>query len=105
MAESTIVWTETASRQRREILIYWTKRNRSTKYSEKLIRLTKNSLNIILANPFTFKSADYPETREAALGYFSIYYKTQDNQLIVMAFWDNRQDPKKLLEMLTGEKQ
>ena len=100
MAERTIVWTETASRQRREILIYWTKRNRSTKYSEKLVRLTKNSLNIILANPFTFKSADYPETRDAAIGYFSIYYKITETQLIITAFWDKRQDPKKLLKLI-----
>ncbi len=40
MAERVIVWTETAARQRREILKYWTKRNDTTTYAEKLIKLT-----------------------------------------------------------------
>lgn len=34
-----VVWTETAARQRREILYYWTKRSGTTKYAEKLINL------------------------------------------------------------------
>jgi plasmid stabilization system protein ParE len=90
MAERTVVWTETASKQRREILEYWTKRNGSTKYAEKLIKITRNRIKIILTNPNTYKLADYPETREAALGHFSIYYKITDTQLIITAFWDNR---------------
>ena len=100
MAERTVVWTETASRQRREILKYWTKRNDSTKYTEKLIRITKRRIKIILTNPYAFKQADYFETREAAMGHFSIYYKITETQLIITAFWDNRQDPKKLLKLV-----
>ena len=34
------------------------------------------------------------------MGYFSIFYKITDEQLIVTAFWDNRQDPAKLLKLL-----
>jgi hypothetical protein len=41
---------------------------------------------------------DYPDTRESAMGHFSIYYKMTKDQLIITAFWDNRQDPKKLFE-------
>jgi hypothetical protein len=40
------------------------------------------------------------QIRESAMGHFSIYYKTSPNQIIVMAFWDNRQDPKKLLKII-----
>ena len=100
MAERIVVWTETASRQRREILKYWTKRNGSTKYAEKLIRITKSRINIILENPLTFKKADYLDTRESAFGNFSIYYRITENKLIVTAFWDNRQDSKKLLKLI-----
>ena len=35
------------------------------------------------------------------MGHFSIYYKLLDEKLIITAFWDNRQDPKKLLDILT----
>jgi len=100
MAERTVVWTATAARQRREILKYWTKRNGSTQYAEKLIRVTKARINLILMNPLIFKQANYPDTRETAMGHFSIYYKITETKLIIMAFWDNRQDPKKLLESI-----
>lgn len=101
MAKRTVVWTETAARQRREILKYWTKRNGSTVYAEKLIRLTARQIKTILNHPESFKSSEYPETRESALGHFSIYYKTTREHLIITAFWDNRQDPKSLLDLLT----
>jgi hypothetical protein len=40
MAKRLVDWTETAARQRREILKYWVKNNGSTVYAEKLIDLT-----------------------------------------------------------------
>lgn len=101
MAKRTVVWTETAARQRREILKYWTKRNGSTVYAEKLIRLTAKQIKTILNHPESFKSSEYLETRESALGHFSIYYKTTREHFIITAFWDNRQDPKSLLDLLT----
>jgi len=101
MVKRTIVWTETAAKQRREILKYWTKKNGSTLYAEKLITLTAKQVKIILNHPESSKLSDYTETRVAAMGYFSIYYKTTREHLIITAFWDNRQDPKKLLELIT----
>ncbi len=101
MVKRTVVWTETAKLQRREILKYWTLRNRSRIYAEKLMRLTKKRVETILDNPFSGKSTDHSDTRESAMGHFSIYYRVTPHELIVMAFWDNRQDPDKLLGLLT----
>ncbi|MCD6069415.1 MAG: plasmid stabilization system [Bacteroidetes bacterium] len=101
MAQRVVVWTETAIRQRREILKYWTKRNGSTAYAEKLIKITAKQLKLINSNPRLFKRADFPNTHESSIGYFSIFYKVTEEYLIVTAFWDNRQDPKKLLRILT----
>ncbi len=100
MAKRTVVWTETAVRQRREILKYWVKRNGSIIYAEKLIKLIAEQINVILSNPKLFKKADFPETHVSALGHFSIFYKYNKSTLIITAFWDNRQDPKKLLDFL-----
>ena len=94
------MWTATAARQRREVLQYWTRRNGSTQYDEKLIRLTTNQIQVILAHPESFKSTTYPGIRESALGHFSIYYQLTKENLIITAFWDNRQDPSKLLEII-----
>ena len=100
MAKRTVVWTETAAKQRRQILKYWTKINGSTRYAEKLIKMTAKRIEIILMQPDSFKSTDYQDTRESAMGHFSIYYKLTTEQLIITAFWDNRQDPKKILEII-----
>lgn len=102
MAKITIVWTETASKQRREVLKYWTLRNGSPKYSEKLIKLISARTRIILSNLRSFKTTDFPDTRVSAMGHFSIFYKITDKHLIITAFWDNRQDSKKLLELITN---
>lgn len=101
MAERVVVWTETAAKQRREILKYWTLRNGSTTYAKKLIQLIQKRVRVILNNPHAGKATTHPNTRETAMGNFSIFYRVDFNQITVTAFWDNRQDPNKLLKLLT----
>lgn len=103
MASKKIVWTDTAAKQRREILRYWTIRNKSTEYAEKLIRLTAARIKVILTHPESYKETVYPETRISAMGHFSILYKLTEDQIIITAFWDNRQDPQKLLSILRDQ--
>ena len=100
MVKRTIVWTLTASKQRREILVYWNNRNKSSIYSEKIIIFTKTRLNIVLNNPLIGKITDFPNTRVITLGHFSVFYQFNRKFIIISAFWDNRQDPKKLLNLL-----
>ena len=78
--------------------MYWSKKNGSTRYPEKLISLIAKRIEIILKNPESFKSTEFPDTRESAMGHLSIFFKLTDVQLIITSFWDNRQDPKKLIE-------
>ena len=100
MAQRSIVWTHTAARQRREILKYWVGQNKSTRFAERLIRLVAKRIKTISKHPESYKSTEYPGTRVSALGHFSIFYKLTKDHLIITAFWDNRQDPKKLLEII-----
>ncbi len=104
MAERNVVWTRTADLQFAGILEYWSKRNKSSSYSKKLVRLVSNRTKQIAESPFIYKSTDYKTTRVASLGNFSIYYIITDAEIIISAFWDNRQDPKKLLEILQNKK-
>jgi len=100
MAKRDVVWTKTADLQFVGILEYWAKRNNSNKYSIKLIDLVSERTKQIAQSPLIFKRTDYKDTRVAVLNNFSIYYKVTETQIIVTAFWDNRQDPKKLLKIL-----
>ncbi|MFT3747215.1 MAG: type II toxin-antitoxin system RelE/ParE family toxin [Agriterribacter sp.] len=100
MAKRNVVWTKTADIQFSGILEYWVKRNKSNAYSRKLVRLVSEKAEQIAKNPYICKPSDFADTRVASLKHFSIYYKVTDTQIIISAFWDNRQDPKKLLEIL-----
>jgi plasmid stabilization system protein ParE len=93
MAKKSVVWTETAIKQRREVLKYWTIRNKSTTYAEKLIGLISERVKLISQNPEAGKPTNHLDTREAAMGNFSIYYKNEISRIVITAFWANRQDP------------
>ncbi|PTX62891.1 ParE-like toxin of type II ParDE toxin-antitoxin system [Kordia periserrulae] len=100
MAERIVKWTRTADIQYIGVLEYWAKRNKSTVYSKKLIKLITERTKQIGKSPFIYKSVDFEGTRVASLGNFSIFYKVTDDEIIITSFWDNRQDPKKLLQIL-----
>ncbi len=104
MARRNVVWTRTADLQFVGILEYWVKRNKSNSYSKKLIELVAERIKQISKTPFIYKLTDFEDTRVASLGNFSIYYKVNEEQIIIYAFWDNRQDPKKLLKVLQNKK-
>lgn len=103
MAKRTIVWTKTADIQFIGILEYWAKRNKSVLYSKTLIQLVSERTLQLTENPYLCKVSDFKDTRVASLGNFSIFYKVTDTQIIISAFWDNRQNPKKLLNILQGK--
>ena len=78
-------------------------KNKSSSYVKKLVELVSERTQQIAKKPFLYKSADFKNTRVASLGHFSIYYQVSDKRIIVTAFWDNRQDPKKLFEILKNK--
>ncbi|MTI19799.1 type II toxin-antitoxin system RelE/ParE family toxin [Fulvivirga sp. RKSG066] len=104
MTGRQVVWTQTAASQRRSILEYWINRNKSNNYSIKILRLSNDKTKVIAQNPKLFRLADFPDTHMAAMGHFSIFYKFNAKEVIITAFWDNRQDPKKLLKELYKSK-
>lgn len=104
MAKRTVKWTRIAEIQYVGILEFWVKRNKSNTYSKKLIKIVAERTKQIAKTPFNYKSADFEDTRVASLGNFSIFYKVTEREIIITAFWDNRQDPKELLRILKDKK-
>jgi plasmid stabilization system protein ParE len=100
MVKRAVVWTLTASKQRREILKFWVEKNGSTSYSERLIVLIRVRVNIISKNPYSFRKTNFKDVCISSLGHFSLLYRITDKELIIVGFWDNRQDSKKMLELL-----
>lgn len=104
MARRNVIWTRTADLQFVGILEYWINRNKSKTYSKKLIKLVAKRTAQIAETPFIYKAIDFNDVRVTSIENFSIYYKVTHEAIIVMAFWDNRQDPKKLLKILQNKK-
>jgi plasmid stabilization system protein ParE len=78
MVVKTVIWTDTAVRERRKILNYWAKRNKSSTYSEKLIFEILARVKFLLKNPESFISTDYKDIRTSTLGHFK--YLLQNNR-------------------------
>ena len=104
MVKRNVIWTRTADLQFVGILEYWVKRNKSNTFSKKLVKLVFERTEQISKKPFIYKSTDFKDIRVASLRNFSIFYKVTDEDIIIYAFWDNRQDPKQLLNILESKK-
>lgn len=95
-----IIWTNTAVLQRRKILNYWKKRNKSATYSKKLIVEIMERVHFLSLNPEIYIKTSFPDIRTSTLGHYNIFYRITNNKLIVLAFWDNRRNPKILYKIL-----
>ena len=95
-----VFWTQTAKEQRDYIFDYWNKRNKSTNYSEKLNISIRERISLLKNHPEIGKEVDFKNTKAVSLGHYSILYKIIRPKIIITAFWDNRQDPEKLIKSL-----
>lgn len=98
-----IEWTDTATRQLLSILEYWINRNKSTNFAEKLADLVWDKVRFIACNPNASPKTIFQNTYKAAFGHYSIFYKIIGSKILITAFWDNRQDPKKLIDLLNKQ--
>lgn len=100
----TIRWTHTAEIQLFAVLQYWTDRNKSTSYAENLSAAVWERAEFILKNPMASIQTDVSDTRRAAMGHYSLLYRVDELGILITAFWDNRQDPKKLHAYLSRKR-
>jgi len=100
MAQIKIYWTQIAINQRDYIFEYWNNRNKSNSYSKKLNYKIKERTELLKNNTELGKKTDFKDTRTISMGHYRILYKKILFQIIITGFWDNRQDPKKLITFL-----
>lgn len=100
-----IIWATRAENDYYETLIYWTKRNKSNSFSnkliaevdKKLIAEVDKKLKVILQNPKSGLATNIQGTHKINfLKYFSIYYQVSEKYIEIVSFWDNRRNPEKL---------
>ncbi|SFT10957.1 type II toxin-antitoxin system RelE/ParE family toxin [Sphingobacterium wenxiniae] len=102
MARLKLFWTETVVKQRNYVFSYWNERNGSTSYSKKLNRKINQRISLLKVYPEIGKKSSFKDVRIASLGHYCLLYKFDNTRLIIVGFWDGRQDPEKLIGLLKG---
>ncbi len=103
MVERTVIWTATAEIQFENTLRFWSAKTNSNSFSIKLNETVDSYIKSILQSPNLFKASKFRNVRAATIEHFTLYYKNELENLIIVAFWDNRQNPKKLWKILNGK--
>ncbi len=88
-----IVWTNTARKARRDILAYWIEHNGSKTYSKKLSGLFKRKVALLQSGHYLGRPTDFKDVRVSLVSHFSIFYKVQEEEIIIVGIWDNRRNP------------
>ena len=99
-----IIWTSKADQIYSEILKFYVQRNGSKTYSKKLNDEVKKLLLLLSNHPFLGKKIGLTNTRVLIKGNHKIFYKIYAEELVILLFWDSRQNPEKLKEFLTDKK-
>lgn len=89
-----VVWTKTAQSDRESIYEYWNKHNGSREYSQKLNQQIKKKIELTKYYPEAGLSTDLKAIRfHLIVNHFKLFYKVELNRIIILRFWDTRQDP------------
>lgn len=93
MAKRKINWTVNANLERKEILQYWIKRNKSKTYSIKLNKLFIETVAKIADEPMIGGATDFdPKVRLKVVRDYLIFYGHDDKELRVLAVWSGFRD-------------
>ncbi|MBI3195783.1 MAG: type II toxin-antitoxin system RelE/ParE family toxin [Ignavibacteriae bacterium] len=96
-----VIWSFRAQQERIRILEYWTVRNSSKTYSNKLDRLIREAIKLIALHPHIGRKTttdDY--VRVKVVRDYLILYEDTNQQINILSIWDSRQNPEKLDELL-----
>ncbi|HRO42472.1 MAG TPA: type II toxin-antitoxin system RelE/ParE family toxin [Flavipsychrobacter sp.] len=89
-----IDWSDKASEQLANILIFWAKHNHSTRYSEKLLAEMENSLSKLSILPELGKPSGVSDIRMKLVRDYWVFYKYTDHEIYIIQISSTYQHPK-----------
>ena len=96
MAKRKVVWTINSEFQLKDILEFYTIRNKSSNYSKKLYEKFKSELKTAASNPDIGVKTKLENIRGLIIHDYILFYEVLDDRIMVLKVWDCRQDPNKL---------
>ena len=100
MVEKSIIWSQRAVSELKDILEFYTERNGNTRYAFKILDKTEEVLTILGQNEFIGRLTSNKITRVVVMDVYLIFYEVQKSQIEILSFWDNRQNPEKRIDQL-----
>ena len=97
--ELKVSWSSEAEIQYYDILLFWIEKTKSEKYSEQIENEVTKIIQTLKDFPRIGAIYQKREVRRViVLSYYSIFYRLleEENEIEIVAFWDNRNDPRKL---------
>ncbi len=91
-----VVWSLRAQNDRKKILSYWNKRNKSNNYSIRLNRLFIEATKAISDYPKIGKITERENIRIKIVRDYLIVYKELENKIEVLTIFSSHQNPAKL---------
>ena len=95
-----IIWSARARDNKKEVLKYWFKRNKSKVYPKKLNDLLKMAVKSLADSPIPRKKTDFGNAYVKIVRDYLIFFEEDDSTIYILSIWDTRQDPKKLKDLL-----
>ena len=100
MAKKSLVWTDNAKTEFKEILDFFNKRNGNSNYSLKLYTKTYNLLDRLIENELIGRLTTNKTSRVLVMDVYLIFYEIHDKRILIISFWDNRQSPSNRIDNL-----
>ena len=90
-----ILWTENAVEELERTYEYL-ERNFTRKELERLAQKIENTVSLISQNPHLFSKSEKKDIhRVLILKFNTMYYRVKDDNIEILSFFSNRQNPKK----------
>jgi plasmid stabilization system protein ParE len=91
-----VIWSSLAEQEFADILEYWTNRNKSATFSNKLIDLFEEATELISVYPEIGQLTDIQNVRHKLVRDFLMFYRIDGDKIKILTIWDPKQDPDKL---------
>ncbi|MFN6945721.1 MAG: type II toxin-antitoxin system RelE/ParE family toxin [Cytophagaceae bacterium] len=98
MAKKEIIWSRRAKKEFQDVLDFYLERNGTPTYSIRLLQETEQLIDFLKDNNFLGRLSENKVTRVIVKDYFLVFYEIQENQIDIVSYWDNRQNPEKRVD-------
>ena|SRR6187551_2674128 len=98
MAQKQIIWSQRAEEELYSVLDFYNQRNKSATYSRKLLSSVEKLISLLPKNKHLGRLSENEFTRVVVKKEFLIFYEVYGDAIVIVSFWDNRQDSAKRVD-------